>query len=75
MRGRPPAASEPSTRLPARVEATAHVVRPRAVVHMLAELVAVAPARLAEEPLECPTAVVAMRCLVRSSPACSTSQS
>eukprot|EP00969_Alexandrium_andersonii_P284447 12575124-Alexandrium_andersonii.AAC.1 len=59
MRRSRPAAPEPSARPPTRVQAPAHVARPRAVARVLAELVAVAPAGLAEEPLECRPAVVA----------------
>eukprot|EP00969_Alexandrium_andersonii_P180025 7957029-Alexandrium_andersonii.AAC.1 len=55
MRRSPPAAPKPRTRLPQRVQAPAHVARPRALVRLLAELPAVAPAGLTEEPLErCP---------------------
>eukprot|EP00969_Alexandrium_andersonii_P213651 9434835-Alexandrium_andersonii.AAC.1 len=59
MRGCPPAASKASARPPAWVKAPAHVVRPRAVAHLLAELVAVAPARLAEESLQRRAAIMA----------------
>eukprot|EP00969_Alexandrium_andersonii_P323829 14308250-Alexandrium_andersonii.AAC.1 len=59
MRRNPPAAPEPSAHLPTRAQAPAHVARPHAVMRLLAELVAIAPAGLAEEPLECRPAVVA----------------
>eukprot|EP00969_Alexandrium_andersonii_P062885 2769689-Alexandrium_andersonii.AAC.1 len=59
MRRGSPAAPEPSTRLPTRVQAAVHTARPHAVVRLLAELVAVAPARLAAESLERRPAVMA----------------
>eukprot|EP00969_Alexandrium_andersonii_P321606 14209685-Alexandrium_andersonii.AAC.1 len=37
----PPATPKPSARPPTRVQASAHVVRPHAVVRLLAEIVAV----------------------------------
>eukprot|EP00969_Alexandrium_andersonii_P304316 13451695-Alexandrium_andersonii.AAC.1 len=60
MRRRPPggARAERPPR-PTRIQPPAHVARPHAVAHLLAERAAIAPAGLAEEPLECRPAVVA----------------
>eukprot|EP00969_Alexandrium_andersonii_P168333 7441512-Alexandrium_andersonii.AAC.1 len=56
-RGAPPA-PQPCAGPPPRVQAPVHVARPHAVVHLLAELVAIAPARLAKETRErCPAVV------------------
>eukprot|EP00969_Alexandrium_andersonii_P154275 6819987-Alexandrium_andersonii.AAC.2 len=58
MRCSPPAAPVPRACLPPRVQAPAHVVRPRAVMHLLTELVAIAPTGLTKKPLErCPAVV------------------
>eukprot|EP00969_Alexandrium_andersonii_P358729 15451635-Alexandrium_andersonii.AAC.1 len=59
MRRSPPAAPQPGARLPPRVQAPVRIAQPHAVVRLLAELVAVAPAELAEEPLERRPTVVA----------------
>eukprot|EP00969_Alexandrium_andersonii_P066257 2922355-Alexandrium_andersonii.AAC.1 len=56
---RTPAPSEPRAGLPPRVQATAHVVRPHTAAHLLAELIPVAPAGLAEKPLERGPAIAA----------------
>eukprot|EP00969_Alexandrium_andersonii_P053613 2358570-Alexandrium_andersonii.AAC.1 len=63
MRRSPPVAPQPRACLPPRVQAPAHVARPHAVPHLLAELVTVAPAGLAKEPLEICPAVVAREVL------------
>eukprot|EP00969_Alexandrium_andersonii_P062489 2752602-Alexandrium_andersonii.AAC.1 len=59
MRRSPPAAPQPGACLPPRVQAPVHVVRPHAVAHLLAELVTIVPAGLADGPLERRPAVVA----------------
>eukprot|EP00969_Alexandrium_andersonii_P206811 9136583-Alexandrium_andersonii.AAC.1 len=59
MRGRTPTAPQPRALLPPRVQAPVHAVRPYTVVHLLAELVSVAPTGFAEKPLERSPAVVA----------------
>ena len=59
MRPCTPAAAQPSASLPSGAEAAVRLRRLQLVVHGLAELVAVLPARLAEEALERRTAVVA----------------
>eukprot|EP00969_Alexandrium_andersonii_P149561 6613420-Alexandrium_andersonii.AAC.1 len=55
---RTPTAPQPDSGLPPGAEAAAHVRRPDAVEHALAELVAVVAARLAQQPLERRTPVV-----------------
>eukprot|EP00969_Alexandrium_andersonii_P086408 3809187-Alexandrium_andersonii.AAC.1 len=50
--GRTPRAPQPNSGFPPEAEAAAHVRRSDAVEHAFAELVAVATARLAHQPLE-----------------------
>eukprot|EP00969_Alexandrium_andersonii_P002713 118153-Alexandrium_andersonii.AAC.1 len=59
MGRRAPAPPQPSAWLPSRIQASVHVVRPHAVVDLLAEFVPVVLARLAEKPLECGAAIMA----------------
>eukprot|EP00969_Alexandrium_andersonii_P156631 6924693-Alexandrium_andersonii.AAC.1 len=59
MRGCAPAAPQPRARFPPRVQAPAQIARPHAVLHLLAELVPIAPAGFSARPLERSPAVVA----------------
>eukprot|EP00969_Alexandrium_andersonii_P238745 10539031-Alexandrium_andersonii.AAC.1 len=57
-RGHTPTAPQPDSGPPPGIEAAAHVGRHNAVEHALAEPVAVATARLAQQPLERRTPVM-----------------